>query len=200
MLTKLVLGQTAWASKDRTSCPEILNTSYWRDLEAVHAFAHSPLHREAWDYWNRTVKSHDFLGVHYEVCEAEAKRWENVYADFQPTGLGATSYLRRADGKLEGGEEADEWVSPLLSANKGKLSTSSGRLGLGKGDENEKYGKSVYEDWWWEGRCDRAPNAVLYREVPQLGFDPTNILTRQNRGNSSDNTTQETLAFIAIST
>jgi hypothetical protein len=146
MLTKSVLGQTAWASKDRTSCPEILNISYWRDLEAVHAFAHSPLHREAWDYWNRTIKSHDFLGIHHEVYEAEAKHWENVYANFQPTGLGATSYLKRADGKLEGGEVADEWVSPLLPANKGKLSTSSGRLGWGKGDENEKYGKNVYED------------------------------------------------------
>jgi hypothetical protein len=146
MLTKSVLGQTAWASKGRTSCPELLNISYWRDLEAVHAFAHSPLHREAWDYWNRTIKSHAFLGVHHEVYEADAKHWENVYANFQPTGLGATSYLKRADGQLEGGEIADEWVSPLLPANKGKLSTSLGRLGWGKGDENEKYGKNVYED------------------------------------------------------
>jgi len=39
----------------------------------MHAFAHSPLHREAWDYWNRIIKSHEFLGVHHEVYEAEAK-------------------------------------------------------------------------------------------------------------------------------
>jgi hypothetical protein len=75
-----------------------------------------------------------------------------VYANFQPTGLGATRYLKRADGKLEGGEVADEWVSPLLLANKGKLSTSSEWLGWGKGDENENCGKDVYEDWRWEGR------------------------------------------------
>jgi hypothetical protein len=99
----------------------------------MHAFAHSPLEHEVWDYWNCTAKSHDFLGFHHEVYEAEAKHWENVYANFQPTGLGATSYLKRADGKLGVGEEADEWVSPLLPANKGKLSTSSGRLGWGQG-------------------------------------------------------------------
>jgi hypothetical protein len=69
-----------------------------------------------------------------------------VYANFQPTGLGATSYLKKGDGTLQGGEVADEWVSPLLGANKGKLSTSLGRLGWGKGTENEKYGKNVYED------------------------------------------------------
>jgi hypothetical protein len=80
----------------------------------MHAFAHSPLEHEVWDYWNCTAKSHDFLGFHHEVYEAEAKHWENVYANFQPTGLGATSYLKRADGKLGVGEEA------------------------GKGDENEK--------------------------------------------------------------
>ena len=109
----------------------------------MHAFAHGPLHRAAWDYWARTVKEHDHLGIHHEVYEADAKHWESVYANFQPTGLGATSYLRRG-AKLEGGEVADEWVSPLLRANKGKLSTNLGRLGRGKGDENEIYGKNVY--------------------------------------------------------
>ena len=124
----------------------------------MHAFAHGPLHREAWDYWNRTVKAHPYLGVHHEVFEADAGRWESVYANFQPTGLGATSsYLRRPDdgsnvpkgsgAALEDGVSggvADEWVTPLMPANKGKLSTSVGRLGRGNGDENEKYGENVY--------------------------------------------------------
>jgi hypothetical protein len=48
----------------------------------VHALAHSLLHSEAWDYWNCTVKSHDFLSVHHEVYKAEAKHRENVYANF----------------------------------------------------------------------------------------------------------------------
>jgi hypothetical protein len=78
---------------------------------------------------------------HHEVYEAEAKYWENMYANFQPMGLSATSYLR-ADGKLEGCEVADEWISPLLPAIKGKLSTSLGQLGWGKGDENESMGRT----------------------------------------------------------
>lgn len=122
----------------------MLNISYWRDLESVHAFAHGTLHREAWDFWNRTVQQHAFLGIHHEVYSADAHQWENVYANFQPTGLGATSYLRRGDGTLQAGCVADEWVSPLLAASKGKLSTMAGRLGKGKGDENEKYGPNVY--------------------------------------------------------
>jgi hypothetical protein len=33
---------------------------------------------------------------------------------------------------------ADEWVSPLPAANRGKFSMMAGRLVKGKGDENEK--------------------------------------------------------------
>lgn len=113
---------------------------------SVHAYAHSMLHRLAWDYWNRTFKAHEFLGIRHDVYEADAGHWENVYAKFQPTGLGATSYLRRADGKEEAGQVSDEWGSPPLPANRGKLSTMSGRLGRGKGDENDKYGKNVYAE------------------------------------------------------
>jgi hypothetical protein len=43
-----------------------------------------------------------------------------------------------------------------------------------------------------DGKDGIDPNAVLISEVPLPGFDPTNLLTRY--------TTQETLAFIAIST
>jgi Domain of unknown function (DUF4188) len=60
------------SNKDPSSYPELLNISYWRDLESVRAFAHGHLHREAWDYWNWTIKEHDYLGIHHEVYEAEA--------------------------------------------------------------------------------------------------------------------------------
>ena len=56
---------------------------------------------------------------------------ENVYINFQPTGLGATTYLRKGDGKVESGGVADEWISPLVDARKGKVSSSAGRLGRG---------------------------------------------------------------------
>ncbi len=64
------------------------------------------------------------------MYEAEPGHWENVYVNFQPTGLGATTYLRRGDGKVEGGMVGDEWISPLIDASKGRFKASSGRLGM----------------------------------------------------------------------
>jgi len=61
--------------------------------------------------------------------EAEKGHWENVYVNFQPTGLGATTYLRREDGSVALGKIRGEWISPLVQANRGKLRSSAGRLG-----------------------------------------------------------------------
>ena len=122
------LGQTGWERKDEKGAREFTFISYWRSIEDVHAFAHSLLHREAWQWWEKTLKQNDYLGINHEVFEADAKHWETVYANFQPTGLGATTYLRKRD-KLEGGVVEDEWIMPLVDARRGKLAKSSARLG-----------------------------------------------------------------------
>ena len=49
--------------------------------------------------------------------------------NFQPTGLGATTVIKRGNGKLEAGVVADEWISPLVDANQRKVRTTSERLG-----------------------------------------------------------------------
>ena len=54
------------------------------------------------------------LGINHEIYAADPGQWENIYANFQPTGLGATTYLRRGD-KLQGGFLEDAWISPLVS-------------------------------------------------------------------------------------
>lgn len=108
---------------------EVTLISYWRSIEDLHNFAHSPLHREAWMWWEKTLKQHNFLGINHEIFEAPAGHWENVYLNFQPTGFGATTYLKKG-GKFEGGVLADEYVSPLVDARRGKLSRSSARIGI----------------------------------------------------------------------
>lgn len=127
--TILVLGQTSWTRKDERGAMEFVFISYWRSIEDLHAYAHGPLHRQAWVWWEKTLKQHDFLGINHEIYEAEKGHWENVYVNFQPTGLGATTYLRRGDGSVEDGKVGDEWISPLVQANKGPLRSSTGRLG-----------------------------------------------------------------------
>ena len=68
-----------------------------------------------------------------------------MYTNFQPTGLGAATYLRRGDkGEMEGGVVEDCWVSPLVDARRGKLARSSGRLGIEKiaGDATRPNGEA----------------------------------------------------------
>lgn len=109
---------------------EFVFISYWRDIESLHTFAHGPLHRQAWLWWEKTIKLHDFIGINHEIYEAEPGHWENMYANFQPTGLGATTYLHRGNGEVEGGRVGDEWISPLIDASKGRFKASTGRLGM----------------------------------------------------------------------
>lgn len=122
------LGQTSYNRKDERGALEFSIISYWRSIEDLHAYAHSPLHREAWLWWEKTLKQNDCVGINHEIFEAPAGHWENIYANFQPTGLGSISVLRKGD-KLEGGVIDDEWITPLVDIRKGKLSKSSARLG-----------------------------------------------------------------------
>jgi hypothetical protein len=139
-----VLGQSSWSNADSNSTPEFLSISYWRSIEELHAFAQSPLHREAWAWWNRTLKEHDFIAIYHEVYAVDSQKWESIYINCQPTGLGATSYLKKGD-KLVTGVVADEWISPVVDASKGKLRTMLGRINRRTGSEHENYGKNPYE-------------------------------------------------------
>jgi len=108
---------------------EFIFISYWRTIDDVLVFAHSPLHREAWNWLEKTTKKHAYVGFNHELYEAPPGHWENIYMNFQPTGLGATTVIKRHNGKLEAGVVADEWISPLVDANQRKLRTTSERLG-----------------------------------------------------------------------
>ena len=109
---------------------EFVFLSYWRSIDCIHAFAHGEMHRAAWQWWEKTIKQHDCVGINHEVYEAEPGHWENMYANFQPTGMGATTYLRQDGGKLDGGSVAEEWISPLIDASKGRFKASSARMGV----------------------------------------------------------------------
>ena len=122
------LGQTAYTRSDERGALEFVVLTYWRNLEVLHDFAHSPVHREAWIWWEKTLKEHDFLGINHEIYEADKGHWENVYVNFQPTGLGATTYLRKG-ATVESGKVDDQYISPLVDVSRGRLAKSSGRLG-----------------------------------------------------------------------
>jgi hypothetical protein len=141
---RIVLGQTGYARPAANGATELLLISYWRSLDAVHAYAHGPLHRAAVRWWESTLKEHEHIGFMHEVFEAPRGMWESLYVNFQPTCMGATTYLRRKGGGLEGGKVTDEWVSPLLGANRGVLRTNIGRRGGDVAENLENFGKNVY--------------------------------------------------------
>lgn len=122
------LGQTSFFRKDQRGAMEGCFVSYWRSIEDLHHFAHTGLHRETWLFWEKNLKRFDAVGINHEIFLAEPGAWENVYINFQPTALGATTYLKKGD-KVVGGKVADEWIYPLVDARRGKLAKSSGRLG-----------------------------------------------------------------------
>ncbi len=141
-----VLGQSCWNKTDKNGANEAVFISYWRSLEDVHRFAHSnKTHREAWKWWDSTLKRHNYIGFMHEVYEAPAGAWEGVYINFQPTLLGATTYLKR-DGKLVGGEVKPQYISPLVDATRGPMRTSNNRRGVNDPKEilNDMLAKNAY--------------------------------------------------------
>ncbi|KAI1615248.1 hypothetical protein EDD37DRAFT_510762 [Exophiala viscosa] len=131
------LGASVWHSTDKNGATELLYPSYWRSTKDLHDFAYGPVHMKTWDWWNKTIKQNDHIGILHEMFEVDRKSWEAIYVNFQPTLLGATTYVRKGDKSI-GGTVDDQWISPLVDARSGKLRSSAGRLGR---DPNELYEK-----------------------------------------------------------
>lgn len=133
-------GGSSWTNQDKNGATESLFLSYWRSADDIHKFAYNDAHHRAgWEWWNKTLQENDHLGINHEIFEVDAKHWEAIYVNFQPTLLGATSYLRKGD-KMVGGVVEDQFISPLIDARRGKLRSSAGRLGRKPEALYEKHG------------------------------------------------------------
>jgi len=96
---------------------------YFESMEELHAFAHAPMHREAWNWWNKNVKDMPHLGVYHEAYDIPANHWEAVYLQTPKLGLG-NSKVFMADGRVE---------SVIADARKGVWKSSAGRMGRAEG-------------------------------------------------------------------
>jgi len=116
------LGASSWlSSADRGTSSEAMTLMYFESSEALHAYAHGPLHTETMEWWSRMVKDIPHLAIMHEVFAAPKHSWEGVYLNYHPTGLGATAVEVERDGK-------NVWVNPLVKGT-GKLTYSKGRMG-----------------------------------------------------------------------
>ncbi|KAJ5986653.1 hypothetical protein N7451_011018 [Penicillium sp. IBT 35674x] len=131
------LGATTWmATGERSSANQVMVATYFRTLEDVHAYAHSPLHREAWEWWNKITKSHPHLSIMHEVYQAPKNHWENIFINNHLTGIAATQSIFTPGGESNNVENM--WINPIFDASKGKLKTHKGRIEETEGDDHEK--------------------------------------------------------------
>ena len=138
------MGMSTWlGAGERPTSSEYATFSYRRSIEDIHEFALSPIHRSAWEWWNKTVKEHGHLGIMHEVFEVPKRSgWEGIYVNYHPTGLAATTKVVDEGEKTEGDQQ---WVNPVVDARKGPYRSSRGRMG-GRGDEEGSSNEKVTVD------------------------------------------------------
>ncbi|KJR82036.1 uncharacterized protein SPSK_03541 [Sporothrix schenckii 1099-18] len=130
------LGARSFLANDRAASNEVMVQIYFRSYAGLHRFAHAAggVHREAWDYWSTVVAGKastvgHLFSIMHEAYEVPAQHWESIYINYQPTGLGATSF-RGTDGRAQ-------WASPLVDAHAGLLRTSKGRRAATHEDDRD---------------------------------------------------------------
>ena len=97
-----------------------LTTFYFRDAQSIHKFANEPMHREAWQMYDRGNMSH--VGLFHETFVVQRKNWEALDLNCRPTMFGATSVQTK-----------EGWVSSLVSADGRGLKSYKDRLSMRKG-------------------------------------------------------------------
>ncbi|PNS17142.1 hypothetical protein CAC42_7196 [Sphaceloma murrayae] len=137
------LGASLWLGTERASNAANMTIMYFRSAADVHAYAHGPVHREAWDWWYKNLDQLKEVGIYHELYEVPSGNYESIYDQFPPMLAGATQHRVDKEG-LEG--KTEEWQSPIVDARKGPLRSSKGRMARSTGGDNVKYGTEAEGD------------------------------------------------------
>lgn len=132
-----LLGATNWLNASaRTTQNETLVVAYFKNVEGVHAFAHSDYHMGAWKWWNDHAREWSHMSIYHELYHVPKGNWETIHGNSHVSGL-PSARVKTDDGL---------WVSPLVDASRGLLKTSSGRMSRSNGGDHEKLpvGESLY--------------------------------------------------------
>jgi hypothetical protein len=73
---------------------------YWRSFEHLEAYARAPerQHLPAWRWFNGQLGSNGDIGIWHETYLIEPGRYETIYNNMPPYGLGAAGNLVDANG------------------------------------------------------------------------------------------------------
>lgn len=119
-----LLGQTPFFNAGHnTTKTGITTIFYFRSMDDVHRYATGVTHTKAVQWWAKNAKNYPHLGIMHELYQVDQGNWENIYANHEPVLFAATQHpVVDKDGKTQ-------FVSPVVEARTGRLSTTKGRLG-----------------------------------------------------------------------
>jgi len=92
----------------------LILVQYWRSLDALLAYAKAKdsQHLPAWKAFHQAIGTDGTVGIWHETYLAGPGRYENIYVNMPPFGLGkagklveARSGLQSASGRLHGGSD-----------------------------------------------------------------------------------------------
>ena len=97
------------------SFPNVTATQYWKSFEALEAYAKARdrAHLPAWQAFNKAVASNGDVGIWHETYVIEPGKYENIYNNMPPYGLGAVGRVVDAVG---GRQEARQRVKGGVAA------------------------------------------------------------------------------------
>ena len=97
------------------SFPNVTATQYWKSFEALEAYAKARdrAHLPAWQAFNKAVASNGDVGIWHETYVIEPGKYENIYNNMPPYGLGAVGRVVDAVG---GRQEARKRVKCTTAA------------------------------------------------------------------------------------
>ena len=80
--------------------PNVMVVQYWKSFEALEAYAKARdrAHLPAWQAFNKAVGSNGDVGIWHETYVIEPGRYENIYNNMPPHGLGAVGRIVDAVG------------------------------------------------------------------------------------------------------
>lgn len=129
---------------ERSSSNSTMTVLYFRSADRVHDYAQGPLHREAWNWWNKEiVKKYNHLSIYHELFHVPAGHWESIYVNNPAIGLARTRHAVRSP-ELE--EKEVRWMSPVVDASRGVLKTSAGRMTKTMGTEHDGWVTDPYAE------------------------------------------------------
>ncbi|MBV9045255.1 MAG: DUF4188 domain-containing protein [Alphaproteobacteria bacterium] len=90
-----------------TSLPNVFVQQYWESFDKLMAYSSDKTlsHQPAWGRYMRSLAADGSIGIWHETYLIEPGKFECIYGNMPPFGLGAASNLVKAEGRLAAAKE-----------------------------------------------------------------------------------------------